>query len=197
MAPLLDGAPKFGCQMAATPDRLSFTGTIDSRVRWKTMIRKATHSDVPQIATIHVETWRHAYSGIVSRAFLDSLCVKTHQQNWERQIDDPANRILVSQRGDTVTGFLAGGDCRDDDLPGWPEIYAIYVHPDSQKHGFGKRLAEAFLREHNRHCSLWVLADNRPAITFYRNLGFRHDDRSKTITIDGKELEEHRYLRSP
>ncbi|MCU1635911.1 MAG: mycothiol synthase [Cryobacterium sp.] len=64
----------------------------------------------------------------------------------------------------------------DPGEPGTGEIYAIGVHPDAAGQGLGRRLMSAGLaRLAENGCtaaSLYVEADNTPAVRLYRSLGF-------------------------
>jgi len=157
------------------------------------MIRRATTDDASGIAKIHVETWRSAYSGIVSQSYLDSLSIEMRTETWIRQIDDPSNHIWVSFMDGSVSGFIAGGASRDEDLPDWDEIYAIYVSPEVQGRGIGRTLTGAFLAEHSNPCALWVLEENLAGIDFYRSIGFERDGMTKNIEIGGNSLREARF----
>ena len=136
------------------------------------MIRKATPNDASQIAAVQVATWRNSYAGIVPKAHLESLSIKSRTEMWNRLLGNPGHEIWVYSKGDCVNGFIAGGPCRNDDLPGCKEIYALYVSPGSQRQGLAKSLVETFLSECGASCALWVLEDNQNGIEFYRSIGF-------------------------
>lgn len=157
------------------------------------MIRRAKTKDASGIAKVHVETWREAYSGIVSQKYLDSLSIETRTETWSRQINHPNHHIWVSVMDDGVNGFIAGGASRDEDLPGWDEIYAIYVSPRLQGRGIGRSLTEAFLAERLNPCTLWVLEENKAGIRFYREIGFEPDGMAKHVEIGGSSLREARF----
>jgi len=123
------------------------------------------------------------------------LSIEGRTEGWEKRIDDSMSCILVFVSDQKVHGFIAGGKCRDSDLEGWNEIYAIYVDPEAQRQGIGRALANAFEEHLPVPCALWVFAENQPAADFYRSIGFRESETSKDITIDGKELKEIRYVR--
>ena len=159
------------------------------------MIRKATARDASGMAAVHIATWRDAYAGIVPRAYLDSLSVEKRTEMWVRQIDGGRSDVWVGLMDDGVTGFVAAGACRDDDLSECDEIYAIYVSPDSQRQGLGRSLMEVILSERSKACALWVLAGNENAIRFYRSLGFEADGKTKVVELGGERLLEARYRR--
>lgn len=57
----------------------------------------------------------------------------------------------------------------------WPEnfIHSLYVVPDRQGQGIGKRLLETVLRRASGDCELKCDRVNGRAIAFYRHLGWR------------------------
>jgi len=158
------------------------------------MVRRAKIEDAKGIATVHIEMWRCAYSGIVPQPYLDTLSVEKKAGVWERQIKDENSDIWVFFDENIVTGFIAGGLCRDEDLLGWNEIYAIYVSPRVQRSGIGALLTNTFLNHHKESCSLWVFSDNKSSIAFYRAMGFHPDGTEKEIQIDGVYLVEKRLV---
>ena len=161
----------------------------------KKMIRRATRKDAVGIAVVHVTAWREAYAGIVPRAYLESLSIVNRADMWDGLLGNPSSRIWVSLNDYIVNGFIAGGGCRDDDLPDCDEVYAIYVSPGSQRQGLGQSLMEAFLFERAETCTLWVLEGNENAISFYSSMGFEADGRTKIVELGGEELSESRYRR--
>ena len=57
----------------------------------------------------------------------------------------------------------------------WPEnfIHSLYVAPDWQGRGIGRRLLTAVLTNARGDCELKCDRANEPAIAFYRHLGWR------------------------
>ena len=65
------------------------------------------------------------------------------------------------------------------------EVYVLGVDPDAQGRGLGKALTLAglaHLRERGvDHVLLYVEADNDPAVSLYRRVGFTHDPRDTHV----------------
>ncbi len=162
------------------------------------MIRAATPADAPDIARVHVETWRRAYDGLLPADFLATLSVAVGTVRWEDHIADQERRTFVA--GDPVRAFASAGPPRDADLPaGTGEVYAVYVHPKAQRQAVGKALVEAataWLGE--RGCTgaaLWVLTGNVGARAFYQAEGWQQDGSERTIDLGGTLADEVRYRR--
>jgi GNAT superfamily N-acetyltransferase len=120
---------------------------------------------------------------------------------WRAQVvRDPDVTVLVCVLGDSTVGFCSFLKCRDDDAPPRTcEISTLYVDPPRWCSGFGAALVEravALARTRGfLQLSLWVLATNTPARTFYESSGFSADGHSRTHSRLGVPLHEVRYCR--
>lgn len=141
-------------------------------------IRHAAIDDALEIATVHVAAWQTAYRGIIPDDILDSLDLENRRQAWERIITDLQTNtkiLLVAVLGGAIAGFASGGPpaVPVEDFDG--ELYALYVSPDSQRRGIGRRLVTAFAVEMKNNGTtslvLWSLAENTQARGFYEHLG--------------------------
>lgn len=163
------------------------------------LIREARLADAADLAKVQVDTWRKTYEGIVPSDYLANMMYTEAERHWlERlgQSHHPEWFILVAEDFlGRVTGFAAAGPerARDHDFSG--EVYAIYVLPEHQKKGIGKKLfLESTTRLIDRgHLSLlvWVLEEN-PSRGFYESLGGELV-RRREIEIGGMNLPEVGY----
>lgn len=164
------------------------------------MIRLADLEDAKEIAKIHVQTWQVAYAGIVPNEHLENLSMSNVTARWQKRLAKSPKATWVAQKKEELVGWVIFGPGRDEDAQGWGEVYAIYVHPNHWRLGFGKRLikkAEHRLREEGfKGLTLWVLEENGQAQKFYANAGFSLDGLRKQINIGGKDLWELRYAKS-
>ncbi len=160
-------------------------------------IRKATSNDAPAIATVQVRTWHVAYAGLLPQEHLDRRTVALRTAQWNDRLRSGEEAIFVAcdPRG-TVVAF-ATGLASSEPVEGFDgEIGAIYVLPEAQGQGLGKRLlraASAALRAKGFQ-SAWlrVLSDNTPARRFYEKLGAEIVCET-TEEIDGFLYREHFY----
>lgn len=139
-------------------------------------VRAATLADAAAIGRIQVATWRNAYAGIVPKAYLDNLAEASNAQSWQRGIANAQRTIVVAQSQADVSGFACGGmPARDPQSGADAELDAIYVLPEQQRRGTGRRLvsaiAGAISRAGGQSMVVWVLTANQPARTFYERLG--------------------------
>lgn len=151
-------------------------------------VRPAVVADAPAVASVHVQTWRAAYRGLVPDSVLDGLSVAARTSNWESAI--PRGGVWVGLVDDVVAGFVAVGPSREPDAEF--ELYAIYVLPSAWGTSLGYELARAALGD-EQDVVLWVFDENPRARRFYERLGFRADGTVKTETVGGADLKEIRY----
>lgn len=162
-------------------------------------IRPATPVDAPSIARIHVETWRHAYRGIVPAAHLDCLSIERYTNGWTRNLQNSPGTVLVAEQSRQVVGWVSFGPSRDDGATTEAELYGLYVDPSHQRHGLGAslvRAAEQAIVERwpdAGRITLWVLERNEPARRFYTAQGYNAEGATKVETIGGTPLTELRY----
>ena len=104
-------------------------------------IRQARIEDADSIASVHVQSWKTTYTGIVPDSYLASLNAESRTQNWrESSFNAEAATVLVVEDEMGVFGFVCGGKLRDQ-VDGFDaELYAIYLLQEKRKHGFGKAL---------------------------------------------------------
>ena len=140
-------------------------------------IREARRGDAGLVAEVHVATWRAAYAGMLPNHVLLGLSTEAERRYWRRAIAAPASEcsVHVAEAEDgEILGYGSAGPARPSGLPFAGEIYTLYVMPDHQGRGLGRRLLLAMfdqLRRQGRDSAmLWVLAAN-PARFFYRAMG--------------------------
>ncbi|MDR7084390.1 mycothiol synthase [Arthrobacter ginsengisoli] len=115
----------------------------------------------------------HAEQGNMSRADLDARMAEP----WF----DPAGFLLAVDASDRIIGFhWTKVHPRHGDHPAIGEVYVVGVTPHAQGTGLGKALTVAGIR-HLQHqglhaVMLYVDADNIPAVSLYRRLGFTRWD---------------------
>ena len=157
----------------------------------KILIREALPGDARAVAMVQIKTWQHAYVDIFPKdklATLDKELV-SREARWEANISNqdsyPVFFVAETAEGEVV-GIAGAGDQVKEEYPYDAELYLIYILPDFQRLGIGRRLFNAAVKKlislGFTSLILWVLAQNEPSRNFYRNLG-------------GKEVGELDYLR--
>ena len=108
-------------------------------------IRQAVAADAMAVAVAHVRSWQVGYRGLLPAAYLDGLRPEDRASRYgfeQMNPDGPFTQVAVD--GDTICGHVTTGRCRDDDLQGGGEIWALYVDPSRWGGGIGHRLITAY-----------------------------------------------------
>ncbi len=154
-------------------------------------LRPAHPGDACGIARLDVETWQTTYAGILATPYLVGLSVERRERGWANVIRrEPRDvRVAIDPDG-IIRGFGSCGACRDE--PNFSgEVFTLYVAPDWQNQGIGRRLLLALfarLVDQGRESAvIWVLRDN-PGRFFYHRLGGRQI-RHKSLPVGGASVE--------
>lgn len=144
-------------------------------------IRRAIPSDADAVAETHDEAWRNAYQGLIPGAELEKLIARRGPAWWDGAIRK-GSRISLLQFDGEVAGYANYGRNRARSLYYSGEIYELYLRPEFQGLGFGRRLFSAARKDLAQSglqdLVIWALSDNEPAMHFYRALGGRAVARS-------------------
>ncbi len=161
-------------------------------------VRRATAEDATALARVHVDSWRHAYAGLLPEERLASLDCERRAASFRKSIESGMEETYLAESEGELVGFLTVGACRDTDLDPdtTGEIWGIYLAPGHWRKGIGRYLCsygESVLR--SRGCNravLWVLEANDRARSFYEAMGFRLDGGVKELDL-GRQLTVVRY----
>ena len=158
-------------------------------------IRRAKPADAEAVAATHDQAWRAAYQGIIPGAELEKLINRRGPDWWDSAIRK-GSRISLLQFGEHVAGYSNYGRNRARSLSYDGEVYELYLRPEYQGLGFGRRLFTAarrdLLQSGLKTLVVWALSDNEPAVDFYRALGGRAVARSSE-RFGGKMLDKVAY----
>ncbi len=159
-------------------------------------IRHAEPQDAEAIAGTHRAAWSHAYTGILPYKALRHMLERRNVAWWQRTIRGSTS-ILVLDVGGAVAGYATLGLNRARSLPQEGEIYELYLKPEYQGVGLGKRLfTEARQLLESLGCKgavVWCLEDNHSSVDFYRFQGGR-DVAEGHETFDGKTLKKLAFV---
>jgi ribosomal protein S18 acetylase RimI-like enzyme len=104
---------------------------------------------------------------------------------------------VVLDLGQGIAGYASYGRCRDRSLPADGEVDELYLLPEYQGIGLGRRLFKAVLNDlrhgEMRRVVVWALAENERACAFYEGLGGRSIARIEE-RIGGTPLGKVAYL---
>ena len=163
-----DGSPSSPCGAGARGRNLrSMVETVIS-------IRPARLGDEVQIASVHDAAWSDAYQGVIPGKELRRM-IQRRGPAWWRQAIRGGSRLMVLDFADKVAGYASYGRNRMPTLAYTGEIFELYLAPEYQGAGLGRRMFTAARDDLAAHGYLsfvvWALAGNDRALDFYRRLG--------------------------
>lgn len=183
--------------------------------------REATPQDADRIAHLHAESWRRAYRGSFTDAYLDGPIHEERRQVWrdrypaaeqhsDRSTPNPAMYTLLALDPANEDGPLLGFACSfasgapsspaEHEDPKWGTLLDnLHVAGTAEGRGIGRQLLAASAlwseREHpNDGFFLWVLDDNSRARRFYEHLGATNEGAEDIATPDGGNVTQLRYV---
>lgn len=134
-------------------------------------IRLATTKDLPRMRALYAphitdETTSFEYTVPTTEAFLQRFLNITRQFPW-----------LVAEEDGVVLGYAYASPAFERAAYGWDADLSIYVAPESQGKGVGKRLAlavESILKRQG-YCLIYsiIAEENTGSIAFHRALGYQ------------------------
>lgn len=137
-------------------------------------IRLAETRDAAALAPVHAASWQAAYAGLIPHRSLSRMLERRGASWWREAIGNRAT-ILVVEYGGEIVGYATLGRNRTRALTVEGEIYEIYLRPEFQGIGFGRRLfdsARTLLRARGlKGLAVWALEDNENALRFYEACG--------------------------
>ena len=139
-------------------------------------IRHATQDDALGLSRVFESAWREAYQGIIPGVTLEKMLVRRGPR-WWRSTVTRGRPLAVLDIGHGIGGYVSYGRCRDRSLPADGEIDELYLAPEYQGVGFGRRLFNAVRNDlsdrDTKRVVVWSLADNERACAFYQHMGGR------------------------
>ena len=156
----------------------------------KISIRPARIADAGAIARLDVETWQATYAGILGTSYLAGLSTRRRELGWASAIHRAPNEVLVANNSaNDIIGFGSCGACRGE-TDFTAEVFTLYVAPDWQNQGIGRRLLLTMFgrlaAQGHGSVVIWVLQEN-PARFFYQRLGGK-EVRRKLLPFNGTSV---------
>jgi ribosomal protein S18 acetylase RimI-like enzyme len=153
-------------------------------------LRWSRAEDAEALAALHRAAWTNAYAGVIPGPELARMLGRRGPR-WWRALHETGERAMVADMGEGPVGYARLGDARRRDR-GTGEIYELYLLPEYQGVGLGRRLfggAREALGESGRpRLVVRALAENAAACRFYRAMGGREAGRGREV-IGGRRLE--------
>ncbi len=142
-------------------------------------LRPAGPADSEELSAVQTASWQAAYRDVLSPSVLQRVNTVWGVGHWRRVLSDierpGATLVIDSYAEGRLLGFGTCGPQRSQ-VEGYAgEIYALYLLPEAQRIGHGRRLMGALarvLKAQNMGTALvWALSVNLGARRFYEALG--------------------------
>lgn len=145
------------------------------------LVRKATVRDAYDFAYVICESWKVAYKDIVAPDDLERYTnVEWRENLFKNWMQSDTALFYMAVDGETPCGICAASPSRDEDMPGFGEVVAIYTLEAYWGHGVGKLLMDAALtglKNQGFDCAmLWAFEANGRGRGFYEKYGFTFGD---------------------
>jgi GNAT superfamily N-acetyltransferase len=138
-------------------------------------VRLATLADASEITRVHIASWRDAYRHILPREHLEGLDERWLLGRREQSLMSAGAATHVAQHGGQLVGYCVAGRNRGPPPTIAGEMHAIYLLPEAQGRGLGRKLTLAAARwvlaELGPSMIVWTFEQNAPARGFYQHLG--------------------------
>lgn len=189
-----------GAAPPASTDLIAFfraraAGELD-RPRAPVVIRPLQVADADAVARLHANSWRRAYRGMLTDAYLDGDLEAERRAVWAERLAraDIGHGWIAEADGDPV-GFVYVRHERD--APWGVHIDNLHVVVAHQGLGVGRRLLHTVGQWGSAHAAgegvhLWVIAANHAARGFYARVGGAEVEVTDRAAGDGTTLPEYR-----
>lgn len=148
------------------------------------MIRALVADDVPAVAQLFCACFQDSYAGVVPHSVRRAMTVERARALWEEStaVSGPGN-TLVAVSDDDAARILGVTRVSGPGPDGSGTVESLYVSPDSQGHGLGRKLMAAALDRQRelgaQRAQLWVFATNAGAQFLYESMGYVLDGRTR------------------
>jgi ribosomal protein S18 acetylase RimI-like enzyme len=168
-------------------------------------IRVAQPSDSADIASLHTESWRTAYRGLLSEKYLQGDIFSNRRRHWDERFRNPkpGQYAIVAEdeaadpaAGPEIIGFACAFGNED---PKWGTLLDnLHVLPSLKRQGIGTQLTANIAAWCKQTCPargmyLYVFEGNSPARKFYERLGGIDTGEVLWTAPDGNQVKERRF----
>ncbi|WP_283130448.1 GNAT family N-acetyltransferase [Enterovibrio norvegicus] len=153
-------------------------------------LRTARQGDVDDIASIHVNSWKAAFTGRMPDNYIDSYTLQRRVAEWHQLLTSNTETVVVAELDSRVVGFLSFKMSQTHENAF--ELSKLYLCPTSYGKGVGSLLMHYFEKEvishHVHQITLYVLDNNDAAIRFYTKHGFAFAEGAVSEEFEGEVI---------
>lgn len=157
-------------------------------------IRNMRRSDEAEVGRLYVRSWQAGYKGLLPQDYLDGL----DAWRWNSKFTDLPGSFVITD-GDVIAGHSCARPAADEAMPGWGEVWTLYVLPEYWGRGFGKALLSNSVSwlsgQGFDNVYLWALETNLRARGFYERNGFAASADTLECEVGGVVVKDIRYVK--
>ena len=139
------------------------------------LIRRAEPRDVEGMSVVVDSAWRTNYGHIFTEEQIKAFTGDHRRKSFTKMLDDGKNVFVLLSDG-SITAVCAAQGCDEVPFCEYAEIIQLYVLPEYQRKGLGKKLlSHAFRNIHEQGFKgvvLYTAEKNENACRFYEKFGF-------------------------
>src|SRR5687767_7701901 len=103
--------------------------------------REASVAECAAVAKVHVRSWKESFAGLVPQTVMDRITVENRTKAFEKRFQSDSYKLYVAEAANRrLIGFADCGEPREQIDTYQAELYAIFLLPESQGSGVGRRL---------------------------------------------------------
>lgn len=153
----------------------------------KVHIRKVKIGDEKILAHIQTESWKAAFSNILSKDDLDKYTnINKAEEMYNMLLNNYIGNGFILAIDDRPHCIAYWNNARDEDMEGYAELICIHSLNDNWGRGYGALMMKHVLKEIKeagfKKVMLWVFEDNARACKFYEKHGFILTEKSKLFS---------------
>ncbi len=147
-------------------------------------IRKAVPGDEAALAFIQTESWKAAFSQILSPELLEKMTnIQQSTEMYRHLLQNHKGNGYILSVDNRPHGIAWWDSTREQDMPGYAEIICIHSLPENWHRGYGSKMMDRLLSDiacaGYSDVMLWVFAENKRARRFYEAKGFHRTGRTQ------------------
>ncbi len=147
-------------------------------------IRKAVPGDEAALAFIQTESWKAAFSLILSPELLEKMTnIQQSTEMYRHLLQNHKGNGYILSVDNRPHGIAWWDSTREQDMPGYAEIICIHSLPENWHRGYGSKMMDRLLSDiacaGYSDVMLWVFAENKRARRFYEAKGFHRTGRTQ------------------
>ena len=150
-------------------------------------LRKARLSDTQEIASIHVNSWKSAFEGLMPERYINSYTLEDRNSEWLKVLKSGSESVIIAENKSRLVGFISYSESEDS-----LDLNKLYLCPSIYGKGVGYLLMKQMESEAKtagiKLISLYVLDNNQSAIKFYSKQGFEFGDGCESEEFEGEKI---------